>query len=33
MNPLQAQSGLNLTGLYSPEFEKENCGFGLIANM
>ncbi len=33
MNPLQAQSGLKLTGLYSPEFEKENCGFGLIANM
>ncbi|MFA6699848.1 MAG: glutamate synthase large subunit [Thiomicrospira sp.] len=22
-----------LKGLYSPEFEKENCGFGLIANM
>jgi len=33
MNPLQNQAGLNLTGLYSPEFEKENCGFGLIANM
>jgi glutamate synthase (NADPH/NADH) large chain len=33
MNPLQAQPGLQLTGLYSPEFEKENCGFGLIANM
>ncbi|MBN2866698.1 MAG: glutamate synthase large subunit [Thiotrichales bacterium] len=34
MNPLQTQPGLNLTGgLYSPEFEKENCGFGLIANM
>jgi len=25
LNPLQ--------GLYSPEFEKENCGFGLIAQM
>ena len=22
-----------LKGLYSPDFEKENCGFGLIANM
>ncbi|MEA3405282.1 MAG: glutamate synthase large subunit [Pseudomonadota bacterium] len=33
MNPLQSQPGLNLKGLYSPEFEKENCGFGLIANM
>ncbi|MDH5377728.1 MAG: glutamate synthase large subunit, partial [Gammaproteobacteria bacterium] len=22
-----------LSGLYSPSFEKENCGFGLIANM
>ncbi|MDG6774396.1 glutamate synthase large subunit [Thiomicrorhabdus sp. ZW0627] len=33
MNPLQSPNGLNLTGLYSPEFEKENCGFGLIANM
>ncbi|WP_319558407.1 glutamate synthase large subunit [Thiomicrorhabdus sp.] len=33
MNPLQSHSGLNLGGLYSPEFEKENCGFGLIANM
>ncbi len=33
MNPLQAQPGLQLKGLYSPEFEKENCGFGLIANM
>ncbi|MBO1924772.1 glutamate synthase large subunit [Thiomicrorhabdus sp. 6S3-12] len=33
MNPLQSQAGLNLKGLYSPEFEKENCGFGLIANM
>lgn len=33
MNPLQSQNGLNLKGLYSPEFEKENCGFGLIANM
>ncbi|WP_127471462.1 glutamate synthase large subunit [Thiomicrorhabdus aquaedulcis] len=33
MNPLQSHPGLNLTGLYSPEFEKENCGFGLIANM
>ncbi len=33
MNPLNAQSGLTSTGLYSPEFEKENCGFGLIANM
>ena len=33
MNSLQAQPGLQLTGLYSPEFEKENCGFGLIANM
>lgn len=31
MNPVQ--NGLNLTGLYSPEFEKENCGFGMIANM
>ena len=33
MNPLQSHNGLNLSGLYSPEFEKENCGFGLIANM
>ncbi|WP_321275818.1 glutamate synthase large subunit [Thiomicrorhabdus indica] len=33
MNPLQSHAGLDLTGLYSPEFEKENCGFGLIANM
>ena len=33
MNPLQSSNGLNLAGLYSPEFEKENCGFGLIANM
>lgn len=33
MNPLQSQNALNLGGLYSPEFEKENCGFGLIANM
>ncbi|CAN8139229.1 glutamate synthase subunit GltB [uncultured Thiomicrorhabdus sp.] len=33
MNPLQTHAGLNLKGLYSPEFEKENCGFGLIANM
>ncbi len=28
MNTLQS-----LGGLYSPEFEKDNCGFGLIANM
>ncbi|MBN2646656.1 MAG: glutamate synthase large subunit [Thiotrichales bacterium] len=33
MNPLQSHPGLNISGLYSPEFEKENCGFGLIANM
>lgn len=33
MNPLQSSNGLNIKGLYSPEFEKENCGFGLIANM
>lgn len=33
MNPLQSHKGLNIKGLYSPEFEKENCGFGLIANM
>jgi glutamate synthase (NADPH/NADH) large chain len=33
MNLLQTQPGLQLKGLYSPEFEKENCGFGLIANM
>ena len=33
MTPLQTHNGLNITGLYSPEFEKENCGFGLIANM
>jgi len=28
MNTLQS-----LGGLYRPEFEKDNCGFGLIANM
>ncbi|MEA1989460.1 MAG: glutamate synthase large subunit [Pseudomonadota bacterium] len=33
MNSLQSPNGLQLQGLYSPEFEKENCGFGLIANM
>ena len=22
-----------MKGLYSPSFEKDNCGFGLIANM
>jgi len=33
MTPQQSLNGLNLSGLYSPEFEKENCGFGMIANM
>ncbi len=23
----------SLQGLYSPEFERENCGFGMIAQM
>jgi glutamate synthase domain-containing protein 1 len=23
----------NLTGLYRPGFEKDSCGFGLIANI
>jgi len=33
MNPQQSHQGPDISGLYSPEFEKENCGFGLIANM
>lgn len=29
---MEQKNALN-TGLYRPEFEKDNCGFGLIANM